>query len=178
MLELVLEKTLEGPLDGKEIQPVHPKGYQSWIFIGRTDAEAENSSILTTWCEELTHWKRPWCWGRLKVGGEGDDRGWDVWIAPPTQRIWVWVNSGSWWWTERPGMLQSLGWQRVGHNWVAELTDWSILKIQMEAQRCLMCYRITKALFNLPKCLQNVKQKKYVILGEDIFNRLHPRVHP
>ena len=58
---LVLEKTLESPLDCKEIQPVHPKRYQSWVFIGRTDAEAD-SSTLATWCEELTHWKRPWCW--------------------------------------------------------------------------------------------------------------------
>ena len=68
---VVLEKTLESPLDCKEIQPVHPKGDQSWIFIGRTDAEAETPNTLATWCEELTHRKRPWCWERLKVGGEG-----------------------------------------------------------------------------------------------------------
>ena len=71
---VVLEKTLESALDCKEIQPVHPKGDQSWIFIGRTDAEAET---LATWCEELTHLKRPWCWERLRAGGERDDRGWD-----------------------------------------------------------------------------------------------------
>ena len=64
-------------LDCKAIQPVHPKGNQSWIFIGRTNAEAETPNILATWCEELTHLKRPWCWERLKAGGEGDDRGWD-----------------------------------------------------------------------------------------------------
>ena len=74
---VVLEKTLESPLGCKEIQPVHPKGDQSWIFIGRTDAEAETPNTLTTWCEELTHLKRPWCCERLKTGGEGDDRGWD-----------------------------------------------------------------------------------------------------
>ena len=74
------------------------------------------SSILATWCEELTHWKRPWCWERVKAGGEGDDRGWDSWMASPTQWTWVWVNSGSWWWTGRPGMLQSEGSQRVGHD--------------------------------------------------------------
>ena len=73
---VVLEKTLESPLDCKEIQPVHPKGNESWIFIGMTDVEAE-TNILATWCEELTHLKRPWCWKRLKAGGEGDDRGWD-----------------------------------------------------------------------------------------------------
>jgi len=80
-----------------------------------------NSNTLATWCEELTHLKRPWCWERLKVGGEGDDRGWDGWIASPTQWTWVWVNSGSWWWTGRPGMLRFMGSQRVGHDWVTEL---------------------------------------------------------
>ena len=79
---VVLERTLESPLDCKEIQPVHPKGNQSWIFIGRTDAEAET---LATWCKELTHLKRPWCWERLKVDGEGDDRGWDGWMASLTR---------------------------------------------------------------------------------------------
>ena len=58
-----------------------------------------NSITLATWCEELTHWERPWCWERLKVGGGGDDRGWDGWMASPTQWTWVWVNSGRWWWT-------------------------------------------------------------------------------
>ena len=72
---VVLEKTLESPLDCKETQLVNPKGNQSWIFIGRTDAEAESSNTLATWCEGLIHWKRPWCWERLKAGGEGDDRG-------------------------------------------------------------------------------------------------------
>ena len=82
------------------------------------------SSTFITWCEELTHWKRPWCWERLKTGGEGDDRGWDGWMASPTRWTWVWVNSGSWWWTGRPGVLQSMGSQRVGHNWATELNRW------------------------------------------------------
>ena len=64
---------------------------------------------LATWCEELTHLQRSWCWKRLKVGGEGDDRGWDGWMVLPTQWPWVWVNSGNWWWTGSPGMLQSMG---------------------------------------------------------------------
>ena len=72
---------------------------------------------------KLTHWKRPWCWERLKAGGEGDDRGWDGWMASVTQWTWVWVNSRSWWWTGRPGVLQSMGWQRVRHNWATELTE-------------------------------------------------------
>ena len=90
---VVLEMTLESPLDCKEFQPVHPKGNQSWIFIGRTDTEAETSITLATWCEELTHLKRPWCWERLRAGGEGDNRRWDGWMASPTQWTWVWVNS-------------------------------------------------------------------------------------
>ena len=72
-------------------------------------------------CEELTHWKRLWCWEGLGAGGEGDDRGWDGWMASLTQWTWVWVNSGSWWWTGRPGVLQSMGSQRVGHDWATEL---------------------------------------------------------
>ena len=92
---VVLEKTLESPLDSKEIQPVHPKGNQSWMFIGRTDW-SWNSNTLATWCKELTHLKRPWCWERLKAGGEGDDRRWDGCMASLTQWTWVWVNSGSW----------------------------------------------------------------------------------
>ena len=184
---VVLEKTLESPLDSKEIQPVHPKGDQSWVFIGRTDVEGEtpvlwppdSKSWLTgkdpdsgndwrqeekgmtedemvgwhhrfngcgfgwapgvgdgqgglaycsswhckeldmtewlnwtelKWCYyfqhlQMTHWKRLWCWERLKAGGEGDNRGWDGWMALPTQSTWVWASSGSWWWTGKPGML-------------------------------------------------------------------------
>ena len=73
-------------------------------------------------CEELILLKKPWCWGRLKVGGERDNRGWDGWTASPTQWTWVWVNSRSWWWTGRPGVLQSMGSQRIRHDWT-ELTE-------------------------------------------------------
>ena len=72
-------------------------------------------------CKEVSHLKRPWCWERLNVGGEGDDRRWDGWMAWLTQWIWAWVNSRSWWWTGRPGRLQSMGLQRVGHEWATEL---------------------------------------------------------
>ena len=95
-------------------------GNQSWIFIGRTDAEAETPT-LATWCKELTHLKRSWCRERLKAGGEENNRGWDGCMASLTQWTWVWVNSGSWWWTGRPGVLQSMGSQRVRHNWATEL---------------------------------------------------------
>ena len=80
-----------------------------------------NSNTLATWCEELTHLKRPWCWERLKVGGEGGNR--DGWMASLTQRTWVWVNFRSWWWTGKTGALQSMGSQRVRHYWVTELNS-------------------------------------------------------
>ena len=84
-----------------------------------------NSNTLATWCEELTHLKTPWCWERLRAGGEGDDRGWDGWMASPSQWTWVWVNSGSWCCTGRSGVLWSMGSQRAGHGWVTEL-NWSL----------------------------------------------------
>ena len=99
---VLLEKTLESPLDCKEIQPVHPKGDQSWVFIRGTDVEAETPIL---WPPELTHWKRPWCWERLRAGDERDDRGWDGWMASLTQWTCIWVDSRSWWWTGRPGIL-------------------------------------------------------------------------
>ena len=74
--------------------------------------------------EEQTPWERPWWWERLKAGGEGDDREWDGWMASLTQWTWVWASSGSWWWTGKPGVLQSMGLQRVGHNWATEL-NWT-----------------------------------------------------
>ena len=84
-----------------------------------------NSNTLATSCKELTHWERLWCWEGLGAGREGDDRGWDGWMASPTQCTWVWVNSGSWWWTGRPGMLPFMGLQRVGRDWATEL-NWSL----------------------------------------------------
>ena len=113
---VVVEKTLESPLDCKEIQPAHPKGDQSWVFIG-----SWNSNTLATSCEYLTHWKRPWCWEGLGAREEGDDRGWAGWMASLTWWTWIWVNSRSWWWTGRPGMLQFMGSQRIGHDWATEL---------------------------------------------------------
>ena len=80
-----------------------------------------NFNTLATWCKELTHWKRPWCWEGLRAGGEGDDRGWDGWMASLTQWTWVWVDSRSWWWTGRPGVLRFMGSQWVIHNWMTEL---------------------------------------------------------
>ena len=184
---VVLEKTLESPLDCQEIEPVSPKGNQPWICMGRNDAEAEapilwppdakghligkDSDAGKDWrhkekgmrmtedemvgrhhrsnghefektpgdsegqgslacCspwrhKELINWKRPWCWEILRAGGEGSDGGWDDWMALSTQWTWVWVNSRSWWCvTGRPGVLQFMGLQRVGHNWVSEM-NWT-----------------------------------------------------
>ena len=125
---VALEKTLESSLDYKEIQLVHPKGDQSWMFIGRTDVEAETPNTLATSCEELTHWKRLWCWEGLEAGEEGNDRGWDGWMASRTRWTWVWVNSGGWLWTGRPGVLRFMGLQRVRHEWAIELS-WTELCI-------------------------------------------------
>ena len=105
----------------KEIQPVHPKGNQSWIYFGRTDAEAETPIL---WPPNSKNWligKDPDAGGRLKAGGEGDDRGCDGWRASLTQQTCIWVNSGSWWWTGKPGILQSMVSQRVRQDWATEL---------------------------------------------------------
>ena len=123
---VVLEKTLDSPLDCKEIQPVHPKGDQSWVFIGRTDVKTETPIFWPPDEKGWLIWKDQ-CWERLGAGEEGGGRGWDGWMASPTQRTWVWVDSGSWWWTGRLDMLRFMGLQRVGHDWATE-QNWSELK--------------------------------------------------
>ena len=122
--ELWCWRSLLSPLDCKEIQQVHPKGDQSWVFIGRTDAEAETPILWPLDVKSWLIWKRPWCWERLRAEGDGDDRGWDGWMTSPTGWTWVWVDSRSWWGTGRPGMLWFMGSQRVGHNWATEL-NWT-----------------------------------------------------
>ena len=97
----------------KEISPEYSLEDWCWSW---------NSNTLATWCEELTHLKRPWCWKRLKVGGEGDDRAWDGWMASPAQWTWVWASSGSWWWRGMPGVLQFMGLQ--SQTWLNNWTDW------------------------------------------------------
>ena len=110
-----------------------------------------NSSTLATSCEELTHLRRLWCWEGLGAGGEGDARGWDGWMASLTRCTWVWVNSGSWWWTGRPGVLQFMGLQRVGHNWVTEWTE-----LLLHAGRFSITWATKKALYRyigIGKCI-------------------------
>ena len=119
---VVLEKTLESPLDCKEIQPVHPKGNQCWIFIGRTDAEAET---LVFWPPDAKNWligKDPDAgrdWRQEEMGMTEDEM--VGWHASPTHWTWAWVSSRSWWWIGKPSMLQSMALQRHGHNW----KDWT-----------------------------------------------------
>ena len=110
---LELQGVPTSPCYRKSVLNIH---WKNWFW-------SWNSNTLSTWCEELTHLKKPWCWERLKVGGEGDDRGWDGWMASLTQWTWVWVNSRSWCWTGRPGMLQSMGSQSR-----TRLSDWTELK--------------------------------------------------
>ena len=102
-----------------------------------------NSSTLATSCEELTHWKRLWCWEGLGAGREGDDRGWGGWMASRTRWTWVWVNSGSWWWTGRPGVLRFMGSQRVGHDWMTEL-NWTEVadpdNLRLKRRICHLCF--------------------------------------
>ena len=106
---VVLQKTLENPLGSKEIKPVH---WKDWCW-------SWSSNTLVTWCKEPTHWKRPWYWERLRAG-EGGDRGWDGWMISLTQWTWIWAVSGRWLKTGKPGMLQSMGLQRLGYDWAIE----------------------------------------------------------
>ena len=103
-------------IDGETVETV-----ADFILVG--------SNTLTIWCEDLTQWKRPWCWEKLKAKGERDHKGWTGWMASLTRWTWVWASSGSWWWTRRPGVLQSMGLQRVGHDWVTEL-NWIISNVE------------------------------------------------
>ena len=101
-------------------KPVYPKGNQSWIFIGRADAEAENPIL---WPRTDSFEKALMLW-KIEMGGEGDNRGWDSWMASLTWQIWVWTSSRNWWWIGKPGVLLSMGSQGVRHDWVTEL-NWT-----------------------------------------------------
>ena len=113
-------KILESPLDCK-VKSVNPKGNQFWKFTGRTVAEDDSHNTLAIWYEELIHWKKTMMLGKIEAGGQGNDRGWNGWMASLTRWTWVWVKSRSWWWTGKPGVLKSMGSQRVRHGWATEL---------------------------------------------------------
>ena len=105
---VVLQKTLESPLDCKEIQPVHSKGYQSWVFIGRTDAKAETPVLWPPYAKNWLTGKDPML-RKIEVRRRRGVRGWDGWKASLNRWTWVWASSGSWWWIGKPGVLQSTG---------------------------------------------------------------------
>ena len=175
---VVLEKTHESILDCKEIQPVHPKGNQFWMFIGRTDVEA---NTLATWCKELTHQKRPWCWERLKAGGEGDNRGWYGWMASPTQRTWVWASSGSWWWTgnlaccspwghRESDMTERLNWSDH-QKFITSISSLQLLLVMRTFEICLLDnFQIYKAeLIAIVTMLHITLPRTYLLLELCIF---------
>ena len=137
---VVLEKTLENPLDCKEIKPVNLKGNQTLNIHWKDWYWSWSSNTLATWFEELTHWKRPWCWERLKAGGEGDDRGWDSCMALLIQCPWVWGNSGRQWRTGKSGVLQSMGSQRVRHDWDWRTTTHTHTHTHTHIQQTLICF--------------------------------------
>ena len=135
------------PSWGRSVLGVH---WKDWCW-------SCNSNILATWWEELTHWKRPWCWEGLGTGGEEDNRGWDGWMASPTWWTWVWVNSRSWWWTGRPVMLRFMGSQRVRYNWATELNYyWPMFVI--------LTLKLTSMHGNKPACKVLMHFKKNLFL--------------
>ena len=126
---VVLEKALESPLDCKEIQPTNPKGNQSWIFIGRTDAKAEVPILWPPDVKNWLIWKDPDAGKDRRQEEKVDERGWDGWMASLTRWTFVWASSGSWWWTGQPGVLQSMRSQRVRDDWATKLNLSSSLKL-------------------------------------------------
>ena len=115
----VWRRTLESPLDCKEIKPINPKGTQPWILIGTTHAKAE-APVLWLPDAKSQLLENTLMMGKIEGRRRGDDRGWDGWMASLTWWTWVWASSGSGWWAGKLGMLQSMGSQRVRHNWVTE----------------------------------------------------------
>ena len=142
---VVLEKTLESPLDCKEIQPVHPKGNQSWIFIGRTDTEAETPIL---WPPDAKNWltEKTSMLAKIEGGRRRGWRGWDGWMASPTRWTWIWVGFGGWWWTGRPGMLQSTGLQSQ-----TRLSDWTELYIVSLSEPPIFFYILSFLYISLPE---------------------------
>ena len=163
---VVLEKTLESPLDCKEIQPVHPEGNQSWIFIGRTDVEAETPIFCPP---DVKNWliRKESGAGKLKAGGEGDDRGWDGWMASLTQRTWVWVSSGRWWWKRKSGVLQSMGLQ--SWTWLRNWIETENIKIKHFVAHNWSLSRPKLWIFILCECFNT--------LGPRLFPTLTPNFH-
>ena len=166
---VVLENTLESPLDCKEIQSVNPKEISPEYSLERLMLKLK-LQYFGHLVKELTHWKRPWCWEWSKAGGAGDDR--DGWMASPTQWTWVWASSGSWWWIRKPGMLQSIGLQRVGHDWTTEL-NWAHLIFEAElpclptciSHKCPMLVNLLLANFKEIKQINPKGSQPWIFIG-------------
>ena len=141
---LGLQGDTTSPFYRKSVLNIHWKDW-SWNW---------NSNTLATLCKELTYFKSPWCWERLKAGGEGDDRGWDGWMASLTRLTWVWVNFSSWWWTGRPGVLQSMELEIVRHNWGTEM-NWTAaisflcMYLENKWKSMLLLFKLTQSCLTL-----------------------------
>ena len=140
---VVLEKTLESSLDCKKIQPVHPKGNQSWMFIGRTNVEAETPILQPPDVKNWLIGKDP---DAGKDWRQEEKERWDGWMASPTGWTWVWEGSRSWWWTGKPGMLLSMGSQRAGHNWTTELNSlvWNLRRKERKTEESKQAIAFSK----------------------------------
>ena len=149
---------------GLQGDPTSPFWRRSALgFLWRERCWSWNSCTLATSCEELTHWKRLWCCQGLGAGGEGDDRGWDGWMASPTRWLWVWVNSGSWWWTGRPGMLQFMGCKESD---TTERLNWTELK-----RPC--GWANWKAYLKFPEVLHAISSLLPVDVGSPVLGSVH-----
>ena len=139
--------------------------------MGRTDIE---TGTLATWCKELTHWKTPRCWERLKVGEEGHNKGWDGWMASPTRWIWVWASSGSWWWTGRPRVLQSMGSPRVGQDWTTtDMVDDFPAVLNIKTEQCKRLWgqmKWIKTGIRLTYPAPSVGRRKHQTHGTPVFS--------
>ena len=148
---VMLEKTLESPLDCKGIQPVHSKD-QPWVFLEGMMLKLKLQYFyFGHLMGRFDSLEKIWCWQALGAGGEGDDRGWDGWMASPTRWTWVWVNSGSWWWTGRPGMLRFMGSQRVRNDWVTELNWLVVTQLIFLGFPYIQLYHLPIAIFIIPQ---------------------------
>ena len=167
----MLEKTLQSPLDCKEIQQVHFKGNQSWIFIGKTDAEAETPILWPPDAKNQLIGKDPnagkdWRW---KEKGTTEDE-MVGWMASPTRWTWVWVRSGSWWWTGKPGVLQSMGSQRVRHDWVTELNHSGELVNGYKGLLCTVSYKCLWIYHDLKVQFYFLKNQRFhSLLSKQLF---------
>ena len=158
---VVLEKNLGSPLYFKEIKPVYPKGYQSWYSLEGLMLKL-NLQYFGHLMRRADSLEKFWCWKGLGTGGEGDNRGWDGWMASPTRWTWVWVNSRSWWWPGRPGVLQFMGLQRVG----TEQLNWTELSHQGNPYSCLPACFCSKWILDFIKwvsCTYGVNHKFFLI---------------